>query len=111
VGSKASVFSDGPWNTRFVLLPQKKFEGFQGPGKTLPRSPGHHAEWIRACKGQQKPFSQFDVGGPQTEMLLLGNVALLAGHPIEYDPLAGKVVGDDQPNRLLHRTYRSGWSL
>lgn len=111
VGSKASVFSDCPWNTRFVLLPQKKFEGFQGPGKTLPRSPGHHAEWIRACKGQQKPFSRFDVGGPQTEMLLLGNVALLAGHPIEYEPLAGKIVGEDQSNRLLHRTYRSGWSL
>jgi hypothetical protein len=111
VGTEASVFSDCPWNTRFVLLPEKKFEGFKGPGNTLPRTPGHHAEWIRACKGEGKPFSHFDVGGPQTEMILLGNVATLAGHPIEYDPMAGKIVNDADANRFLHREYRSGWSL
>ena len=111
VGTKGSVFSECPWNTRFVMLPQKDFEGFQGPQPFLQRSPGHHAEWIRACKGEGKPFSNFDVGGPQTEMLLLGNVAMLAGHPIEYDPRAGKVIDDAAANRFLHREYRSGWSL
>jgi len=110
-GSEGSVFSSCPWNTRFVMLPQKKFEGFKGPGKTLPRSPGHHAEWIRACKGEGKPFSPFAIGAPQTEMLLLGNVAVLAGKPIEYDPIAGKVVNDADANRLLHREYRPGWPL
>jgi len=94
VGTGGSVFSDCPWNTRHVVLPRAKFDGVEGPAKTLPRSPGHHAEWIQACKGQGKTFSRFDVGGPQTEMLLLGNVALLVGRPIEYDPLAGQVVGD-----------------
>ena len=111
VGSEGSVFSECPWNTRFVLLPQKKFDGFDGPKAYLPRSPGHHAEWIRACKGGPKPFSRFDIGGPQTEMLLLGNVALLAGHAIEYDPVAGTIAGDAEATRLLHRDYRSGWSL
>jgi len=111
VGSKASVFSDCPWNTRFVLLPKDKFDGTEGPAKTLLRPPGHHAEWIQACKGREKPFSRFEIGGPQTEMLLLGNVALLLGRPIEYDPMAGTVVGDEEANRLLHREYRSGWSL
>ncbi len=110
-GSNATVFSECPWNTRFVLLPHKKFEGFTGPQPTLPRSPGHHAEWIRACKGESKTFSPFSVGGPQTEMLLLGNVALLAGRPIEYDPLTGKIAGDAQAERFLHREYRPGWSL
>jgi len=112
VGSEGSVFSECPWNTRFVMLPQKKFEGFEGPQPFLPRSPGHHAEWIRACKGgDEKPFSRFDIGACQTEMLLLGNVAALAGHPIEYNPRAGKVVGDEQAQEFLHREYRSPWSL
>ncbi|MEE8451844.1 MAG: Gfo/Idh/MocA family oxidoreductase [Thermoguttaceae bacterium] len=111
VGSKGSVFSDCPWNTRFVMLPQKQFEGFEGPSPTLPRSPGHHAEWILGCKGGPKPFSQFATGGPQTEMLLLSHAALLAGHAIDYDPIAGKVVGDDAANGFLHREYRDGWSL
>ena len=110
-GSEASVFSDNPWNNTFVMLPQKKFEGFKGPSKTLPRSPGHHTEWRLACKGDGKPFSRFEIGGSLTEMLLLGNVALLAGKPIEYDPIAGKVVNDADANQLLHREYRPGWTL
>lgn len=111
VGSKGAVFSDCPWNTRFVMLPQEEFAGFEGPRPTLPRSPGHHAEWIRACKGEAKPFSRFDIGGPQTEMLLLGNVAVLAGRPIEYDPMTGTIAGDVEADQFLHRKYRSGWSL
>jgi hypothetical protein len=111
VGGKGAILSDCPWNTRFVLLPQKQFEGFQGPPPSLPRSPGHHTEWVRACKGGPKPFSSFDIGGPMTEVILLGNAALLVGHPIEYDPLSGKIVNCAESNRLLHREYRTGWSL
>ncbi len=111
VGSKGAVFSECPWNTRFVLLPQKQFEGFEGPSPTLPGSPGHHREWIRACKGGPKPFSSFDIGGPLTEVIQLGNAAVLVGHPIEYDPLSGKIVNCAESNRFLHRDYRSGWSL
>ena len=110
-GSKAAIFSDCPWNTRFKLLPEKEFEGFEGPAKTIPRGPGHHAEWVRACKGGAAPFSSFDIGGPLTEVIQLGNSAVLAGHPIEYDPLTGKIVNNAEDNRLLHREYRSGWVL
>ena len=64
VGEKGTVFSDCPWNTRFQLLPEKKFADFKGPDKTLPRTPGHHAEWIQACKGGPETFSPFKIGGP-----------------------------------------------
>jgi predicted dehydrogenase len=111
VGSKGAIFSDCPWNTRFMLLPEKEYKGFQGPAPTLPRSPGHHAEWLRACKGGAKPFSSFAIGGPLTEVILLGIAALLVGHPIQYDTLSGKIVNRAEANRFLHREYRSGWSL
>ncbi len=112
LGSKGAIFSDCPWNTRFVLLPRQQFEGFQGPPPTIPRSPGHHAEWILACKGKgPKPFSSFDIAGPLTEMILLGNAALLVGHPIEYDPLTGRIVNCAEANQFLHREYRAGWTL
>jgi len=111
VGAKGAILSECPWNTSFVLLPEKDYEGFQGPPPSLPRSPGHHAEWIAACKGQSKPFSSFDIGGPMTEMLLLGNAALLVGHPIEYDAGKGRIVNCEESNRVLHREYRAGWVL
>jgi len=110
-GSGGAVFSSCPWNTRFLLLPKAKFEGFQGPAPSLPRTPGHHAEWIMACKGQGKTFCSFDLGGPLTEIILLGHVASLAGQPIEYDPLAGKIVNCAEANQWLHRPYRPGWNL
>jgi hypothetical protein len=111
-GSKGAVLSNCPWNTRFELLPQAQFEGFKGPSPTIPRSPGHHAEWIQACKGgAEKPFSNFAIGGPQTEMIQLVHVASLAGKPIEYDPLTGKITNLPEANALLHREYRAGWTL
>jgi len=110
-GSQGAVFASCPWNTRLELLPKEKFQGFKGPSPTLPRSPGHHAEWIRACKGGPKPFSGFEIGGPMSEMVQLVHVASLAGGPIEYDPLAGVIVNLAEANQLLHRPYRQGWTL
>jgi len=110
-GTKGAILSDCPWNTRFVLLPEKQFEGFQGPAPTLPRPAGHHAEWISAVKGEGKPFSSFAIGGPMAELLLLGHLAMLVGHPIEYDAGSGKIVNCSEANRFLHREYRAGWTL
>ena len=109
-GDQGAIFTSCPWNTRLELLPKEKFQEFKGPAPTVPRSPGHHAEWIRACKGGPKPFSSFEIGGPMTEMVQLVHVATLAGGPIEYDPLAGVIVNSAEANQLLHRTYRPGWT-
>ncbi len=45
------------------------------------------------------------------EIVQLVHVASLARRPIEYDPLAGKIVNCPEANPLLHREYRSGWTL
>lgn len=110
-GAKGAILSECPWNTRFLLLPEKEFEGFEGPARTIPRSPGHHAEWIRAVKGEGKAFSSFAVGAPMTELLLVGQAAILAGKPIEYDISSGKITNLPDANPLLTREYRAGWRL
>ena len=42
----------------------------------IPEAPGHHRDWIDACKGGQPANPNFDYAGPMTEVILLGNVAL-----------------------------------
>ncbi len=112
VGSKGSIYSDCPWNTRFVLLPKESFQSIKaGPLQTLPPSPGHHREWVDACKGKGKPFSSFEIGGPLTELMQLVNLATLAEGPVEYDALSGKVSNSKAAQALLHRPYRKGWVL
>jgi predicted dehydrogenase len=112
VGAKGSLYSDCPWNTRYVLLPERKFDGFKGgPPQTLPRSPGHHREWVEAIKGQGKAFSPFEVGGPLTELLQLANLATLVEGPLDYDVVTGRILNSARADALLHRPYREGWTL
>jgi len=47
--------------------------------QTIPRSPGHYIEWIKACKGGKAAGSNFDSPVRFTEAVLLGNVAATGG--------------------------------
>jgi len=109
-GTKGTIHSTGH-NATFSLLPRDTFKDFKGPAPTLPRSPGHEREWLNAVKGGPAAMSNFDYGGPLAEFVLLGNVATLMGTPIEYDPLAAKVVNLPEADDALKRRYREGWSL
>ena len=112
VGSKGSIYSDCPWNTRFVLLPKEEFQSIKaGPPQVLLASKGHHREWVNACKGDGKTFSGFEIGGPLTELMQLVNLATLVEGPVEYDALSGKVLNSKAASELLHRQYRKGWVL
>jgi predicted dehydrogenase len=112
VGSKGSLYSECPWNTRYVLLPEDRFEGFTGgPPESLPRTDNHHREWTEACKGRGRTFSPFSLGGPLTELLQLANLAGLVEGPIEYDALEGRVLNHPKADALLHREYRAGWRI
>ncbi len=112
VGSRGSIYSDCPWNTRFVLLPKDQFQSIKaGPPQKLPVSIGHHREWVEACKGNGQTFSSFEIGGPLTELMQLINVATLIEGPVDYDTLSGKILNSRAANALLHRDYRRGWSI
>lgn len=93
------------------LLPAEKFAGFKGPEPTLPRSPGHHQQWIEACKSGGRTGSNFQYAGPFTEVVLLGNVAYRAGRTITYDPQALRITDAPQANHLLGKEYRRGWKV
>ncbi len=93
------------------LLPEKKFADFKGPEPYLPKSPGHHEQWIAACKTGSKTGSHFGYAGPFTEIVLLGNVAYRIGKTIEYDPAQMKITNVPEANALLSKSYRPGWEL
>jgi predicted dehydrogenase len=100
------------------LIPESKMQEYKKPPKTLPRSPGHHKEWINACKGGPPAGSNFDVAGPLAEVVLLGNVAVrLSGKLYEkglklyYDGPNMKVTNFPEANELIHCEYRQGWTL
>lgn len=93
------------------LLPKEKFAEFKGPEPYLPKSPGHHQQWIEACKTGSRTGSSFAYAGPFTEIVLLGNVAYRAGATIEFDPAQKKITNIAAANQYLGKPYRQGWEL
>ena len=93
------------------LLPADKFADVKLPEPFLPKSPGHHQQWISACKTGERTGSPFSYAGPFTEIVLLGNVAYRVGETIDYDPAQMKVTNVASANAYLTKTYRIGWEV
>lgn len=88
IGDKGVIYDPSEKCASPRLLPESRMREAKLPAKTLPRVPGGDPfrEWINACKGGPVPGSNFDYAAPLTEMVLLGNVALLArGKKLVWD--------------------------
>jgi predicted dehydrogenase len=93
------------------LLPAAQFADFKAPEPSLPRSPGHHAEWILACKTGSPTGTHFGYAGPLTELVLLGIVAFRTGQRIEWDSANMRARNCPEAEPLIRREYRPGWVL
>ena len=100
------------------LIPETKMREVKKPPQRIPRSPGHHKEWLAACKGGPPARANFDWAGPLTEVVLLGNVALRTekqlyekGLKLRYDGPNMKVTNLPEANRYIREEYREGWTL
>jgi len=60
---------------------------FVRPDQSIPRSIGHHNEWIRACKSSDHANTtcKFAYSGPLTETVVLGNVAFRTGKTLQWE--------------------------
>lgn len=108
IGEKGMLLSD---YGKHVLLPEKDFAGFKGPGQFIPRSPGHYAEWLEACKTGKQSSADFQYSGWLTEANHLGNVAYRTGKKLEWDAAALKAANAPEADKFIRREYRQGWVL
>jgi len=102
----------------YTIIPESKRKEFGTPPKVIPRSVGHHQEWIDACKGGKPAGSNFDHAGPLAEAVLLGNVALrselkrkLTRTSLLWDNASFKFTNMPEANKFLRCSYREGWEL
>jgi len=70
----------------------------------------HYTQWTDAIKGIVKTSCPFDYSGPLTETVLLGNVAVRTGKPVQWDAKSMRC-DSDAANAMLHREYRDGWQV
>src|SRR5262249_27498032 len=120
VGEKGAIFSPSDYGADQMLLPTKQCEGSQPAVSAEQRQErnrgvdeAHKAEWVRAIR-EGKPeiaWSNFNYAGTLTEAILLGNVAVRLGKPIEYDAASGRVTNCSEADRFVRPEFRSGWTL
>lgn len=92
---------------------------------------GHYLQWVNACiagYGKKELSAPFDIAGPLTETILMGNLAIRSydvrkpkenggyDYPGRYIKLLWdgpnmKITNFDEANQFVKRTYRDGWSL
>jgi predicted dehydrogenase len=112
VGEKGKMLSQGWGGERVRLLPQAFHKAYQRPPKTLPRSIGHHQEWIKACKTGSPTMSNFTFASLVTETVLLGSLCVRrGGEKLRWDSGNMKFTNMPEANQLLHYEYRKGWEL
>jgi predicted dehydrogenase len=112
IGDKGKIMSE-TYGERPRLLPESSMADYQRPATTIPRVPNNspYEDFIRACKGGPPACSNFDVAGPFTEMVLLGNLALRVGKKIEWDPVNMRVKNTPSADQYIHAHYRRGWKI
>lgn len=115
VGTKGKLMH-GCYGKSPRLIPETKMKAFKFPPKTIPRSPGIHAEWIAAIKSGNgaQTTSNFEYASKLTETMLLGNIAIrMAGKNtiLKYDGENMRFPNMPEADQYLTKEYRPGWSL
>ncbi|MBN2133462.1 MAG: Gfo/Idh/MocA family oxidoreductase [Sedimentisphaerales bacterium] len=112
VGDRGKMLVTGWGGNSPRLIPEARMKAYKLPPKSLPRSIGHYAEWIKACKEGTPTESSFAFAGPMTEAVLLGTVAVrTGGRKLLWDSERMRVINSPQANACLHYPYRTSWTL
>jgi predicted dehydrogenase len=112
VGEKGTMLCGG-WAGMPGLFPKKLRQEFQKPPRTIPRSVGHRAEWIKACKDRKPEDAKagFAYSGPYTESLLVGMLAVRLQKRIEWDSAAMMAGNAPEADALVRKQYRKGFGI
>ncbi len=135
VGSKGKMMCS-TYGANPQLLPTSKTAEVKVK-QSIPRVPdganGHYAQWVEACLagyGKMEVSSPFEIAGPLTETILMGNLAIRShdireprqdrpgqfnypGRNIKlmWDGQNMKITNFDPANQFVKREYRQGWKL
>ena len=108
-GVNGTLYAD--YGTYKVVPEGPRMDGLKPPAESLPPSPGHEREWLDSIKTRKPPSCCPDYHCKVDVPLVLANLSLKLGRAIRFDPLAEKIVGDEEAARLAQPEYRAPWKF
>lgn len=108
---KDLVFKGASHGSTLSIIPEEKAKEMEKYLPEVPQSPSNHFEnFIRACCGEEKTRSPFEVFGPMSQMFSLGVIAQRLNTQLFFDPHSKRFTNNEFANALLAgMPPRKGW--
>jgi predicted dehydrogenase len=71
----------------------------------------HHEDWFVGIKTGRKTVMNVEAGVATANLTILGNLSMLLGRKLNWDPVKQEIIGDEQAHRLMSRPQRHPYSL
>lgn len=109
IGDKGWVWVD---RGGFDAEPKSLLKEIIGPEEiNLLHSPGHHRNFLDCVKSRVSTITPAEAAHRSASVGHLGQIALLTGRKIKFNPDTEEIIGDPSASRLLGRAKRSPWNL
>jgi predicted dehydrogenase len=69
----------------------------------------HMKDLLQCTATRERPRADIAEGAASTAICVMANLSLQLKRSLTWDEAAGRVVGDEEANRLLRRPYRAPW--
>ena len=92
-----------------VFTEPKAVEWQPGPGaREVHRSPDfdHTEDWFQAIKTGRENVMNIEAGVAAAYLTVLGNLSLILGRKLTWDPVKREIVGDETARRMMSRPQR-----
>jgi hypothetical protein len=107
--SKDLIFKGASHGSTLSIIPEDKALDMADKLPEVPKSPSnHYANYLLACRGDEKTRSPFEIHGPLAQVFALGVIAQRLGRKFTFDRHTHEIVGDPIANALLAATPPRG---
>lgn len=109
--SKELTFKGGSHGSTLSIIPEEKAKEMASKLPEVLVSPSnHYANFLKACKGEEKTRSPFSIAGPLSQVFSLGVMAQKLNTKISFNRTTKKVTNNKMANDMLvGLPPRKGW--
>ncbi|QIH35109.1 Gfo/Idh/MocA family oxidoreductase [Sphingobacterium sp. DR205] len=99
---KDLTFKGGSHASILQIIPEAKAKEMESRLPEIPNSPSNHfTNFLKACKGEEKTRSAFEIAGPLSQVFCLGVIAQRLNTKLIFDPTKREISNDKFANALL----------
>lgn len=99
---KDLTFKGGSHGSTLSIIPEEAAKDMASQLPEVPESPSNHfANFLLACKGEEKCRSSFDIAGPLSQVFTLGVMAQQLNTTIAFDRKKKQVTNNRMANEML----------